>query len=90
MRPTVGFGKWIGRISVLVSATLPRKLRRDFAACSLSVSKMVDQLVSRALQRVVHHVACHHRVLAAPNGYRRSSDAANGRAWGSARSCESS
>jgi hypothetical protein len=46
-RPVVGCGKWIGSMSVPVSATWARNLRRDCSATPLSVSKIVDQLGSR-------------------------------------------
>ena len=42
-----GWGNGSAGPACCVSATLPRKLRRDWAACSLSVSKMVDQPGSR-------------------------------------------
>ena len=33
MKPAVGVGKWIGRISVSVSATEEKNLRRETADC---------------------------------------------------------
>src|SRR6202022_532148 len=46
-RPAVGVGKWIGRISVSVSATADRNFRRETAACLPSQSTRGDQSGSR-------------------------------------------
>ena len=41
--PTVGAGKWIGRISVSVSATEAKNFRRDIADCFGSQSGCLPQ-----------------------------------------------
>src|SRR3977135_3633777 len=45
--PAVGVGKWIGKISVSVSATDDKNFRRDTAACLPSQSTLGDQSGSR-------------------------------------------
>src|SRR5258706_15970385 len=45
--PAVGVGKWIGRISVSVSATEDKNFRREAAACLPSQSTLGDQSGSR-------------------------------------------
>ena len=47
MKPAVGVGKWIGRISVSVPATDAKNFRRETADCFGSQSGFADHSGSR-------------------------------------------